>query len=143
MPIGEGELGPFRDGWTKSDVEAVIARGDPTELLYVPIMVSMDPPDRIWSQQICVKLSSHPNANVRANAMLGFGHLSRVFRYLNRAVVQPIIEAALTDDDAYVRCQAATAAGDIEWFAGWIFRGREERKFQGTCPPFRPYYSSD
>jgi len=38
---------PFRDGWLQSDVEAVIVRDNPRELLYVPIVVSMHSPARI------------------------------------------------------------------------------------------------
>ena len=29
-------MGPFKDGWTESDVEAVIERGDAEDLGYVP-----------------------------------------------------------------------------------------------------------
>ena len=71
-------MGPFRDGWTEADIEAVLANGEPQELLYVPIVVSLDPPDWAWSQAICVRLAGHPDANVRGNAILGFGHLARV-----------------------------------------------------------------
>lgn len=52
-------MGPFQDGWTEQDVAAVIARGVPDELLYVPIVISMDPPDFEWSQAICISLASH------------------------------------------------------------------------------------
>ena len=33
-------MGPFEDGWSKKDVEAVISRGDASEVLYVLIVVS-------------------------------------------------------------------------------------------------------
>ena len=89
-------MGPFRDGWTEADIEAVLANGEPQELLYVPIVVSLDPPDWAWSQAICVRLAGHPDANVRGNAILGFGHLARVCGKLDEAVVRPLIESALT-----------------------------------------------
>lgn len=50
-------MGPFRDGWTDADVVRVIARGDPAELLYVPIVVSMDPTGRVWAEQVCLRLA--------------------------------------------------------------------------------------
>jgi hypothetical protein len=65
----------FGEEWTQSDVEAIIARGDPAELLYVPIEVSLVPPGRVWAEQVCVRLAKHPNGSVRGNAILGFGHL--------------------------------------------------------------------
>lgn len=106
-------MGPFQDGWTAQDVAAVIARGVPDELLYVPIMVSMDPPEFEWSQAICILLASHPHFNVRGNAILGFGHLARTFRRIDAATVVPLIAAALQDESAYVRGHADDAAGDL------------------------------
>lgn len=44
----EFAMGPFRDGWTEQDSEAVIARGLADELLHVPIVIAMDPPDCAW-----------------------------------------------------------------------------------------------
>lgn len=106
-------MGPFQDGWTEQDVAAVIARGVPDELLYVPIVISMDPPDFQWSQAICISLASHPHFNVRGNAILGFGHLARTCRRIDAATVVPLIAAALQDESAYVRGHADDAAGDL------------------------------
>jgi hypothetical protein len=86
-------MGPFAKDWD----EAAITRDDPNELLYVPIMVGMNAPDfdNLWVQDVCVKLSGHPNFNVRANAMLGFGHIARTRRELDLVRVAPIISVAL------------------------------------------------
>jgi hypothetical protein len=132
-------MGPFRDGWTQADVEAVLARGDASQLLYVPIVVALDPPGRVWAEQVCLRLASHPNPSVRGNALKGLGHLARIFRSLNRSLVEPVMEAGLLDPDQEVRGKAGDAAGDIEWFLGWIFRGREARRGTPVCPPPRPY----
>jgi len=35
-------MGPFFDGWTEADVDVILARGNPEELLYVPIVVGMN-----------------------------------------------------------------------------------------------------
>src|SRR5688572_10129212 len=114
-------MGPFKDGWTEADVEVVLNCGDPSELLYVPIVVSLDPPDCVWAEAICIRLARHPHANVRGNAVLGFGHLARICGRLNEAVVKPLIIAGLNDPDAYVRGQAANAADDAGSFLGWRF----------------------
>jgi hypothetical protein len=110
---------PFSDGWTMEDVKAVLERADPQELLYVPIVVSMDPPDCGWSEAICVQLSAHAHEDVRGNAILGFGHLARTCRKLNEQVVKPIIEAGLRDPSRSVRGQADAAADDVQHFLGW------------------------
>jgi hypothetical protein len=121
------------DNWTEADVEAIIARGDPGELLYIPIHISLNPPGRVWAEQICIRLAGHPDANVRGNAILGFGHLARIFGYLNCRKVQPLIEAGLQDPDGYVRGQADAAADDVEWSLGWVLAGREANRAKPTC----------
>lgn len=109
----------FQDGWQKEDMEAAIKRNIPAELLYVPIWITMDPPDwpdGAWAEKICVQLSSHENFNVRGNAMLGFGHLARTCRQLTLEFVTPILLGGLNDESDYVRNQVNTAIDDIEWF---------------------------
>jgi hypothetical protein len=119
-------MGPFRDGWTEADVEAVLARGDPEELLHVPIVVSLSPPDCSWAEGVCVRLASHPHPAVRANAVLGLGHLARVCRRVDEAAVRPVIDRALADADAAVRGKAQDAADDLEWYVGLTFARRED-----------------
>lgn len=111
-------MGPFKDGWDEAQVEAVLARGEPDELLYAPIVVSLDPPDCAWALGICKRLAAHADARVRGNAILGFGHLARVCRALDHDVA-PIVEAALRDPDPVVRGKAGDAASDINHFLGW------------------------
>jgi hypothetical protein len=118
-------MGPFKDGWTEQDVEEVISRGDPEELLYVPIVVSMDPPDPDWSQEICLRLVDHNHWNVRGNAILGFGHLARTTRQLDKNRVMPLVASALSDPNDYVRGHAHSAADDISRYLGWSFSSIE------------------
>jgi len=113
-------MGPFKDGWTQADAEAIIARGDPEEILYVPIVVALNPPDCAWAQEICIRLAAHEHPDVRANAVLGFGHLARICGKLDEARVRPIIEAALRDPDRRVRGQADAAASDVGMFLDWL-----------------------
>jgi len=115
-------MGPFSDGWTREDVEAVMAESDPRTLLYVPIVVSTDPPDATWAQAICVTLAAHEHPKVRGNAILGFGHLARTTGQLDRAVVLSLVVRALSDEDEYVRGQADAAVEDLEHYLGWAVR---------------------
>lgn len=112
-------FGPFRTGWTTAEVEAVIANNNPADLLHVPILVSMNPPDAAWAQAICVRLAVHPDPVVRGNAMLGFGHLARITGELDRSVVRPLLKAGLADTDAYVRGQADAGWSDVRFFLKW------------------------
>lgn len=118
-------MGPFAKDWDEATIEAAIARDDPSELLYVPIMVGMNAADfdSLWVQDVCVKLAGHPHFNVRANAMLGFGHIARTRRVLDLVRVAPIISAALLDSHPNVRDHANSAACDLEMFLGFSVPG--------------------
>lgn len=112
-------MNAFADGWDEAKIEAAIARNDAAELLHAPILVSLNPPDGAWAEAICFRLAAHEDAQVRANAILGYGHLSRTLGALDEARVRPLIEAALRDSDERVRGNAETAASDISFFLGW------------------------
>lgn len=114
-------MGPFKDGWTRADVEQVIAADDPADLAYAPVVVSMDPPDAAWAADVCRRLSNHPDEWVRGAAVLGFGHLARTTGDLDEAVVIPIVQAARTDPSPVVRGKAEDAVSDLRHFLGWRF----------------------
>jgi len=99
--------------------EAAIVRDEPADLLYVPIAASMYSDNLEWAQGLCVRLARHPHANVRGNAVLGFGHLARRFGRLDRAVVEPLVRDALVDPNPFIAGQAQSAAEDLGHFLGW------------------------
>jgi hypothetical protein len=120
-------MGPFKDGWCKEDVEAVLRKGDPSELPYVPIVVSLDPPECQWAQNVCVRLARHPDPAVRGNAILGFGHLARTCRRLDELIVRPLVESALRDTERYVLGHAIDAVDDLTHYLGWKFEQLPEK----------------
>ena len=120
-------MGPFANGWTEADVEAVMARGSPSELLYVPIVVGMNARDcdRHWAEELCFKLAKHPDFTVRGNAILGLGHIARTCRELNLEQAVPLIYSALKDTHEYVRGQAECAADDLNVYLGVLVPSHE------------------
>lgn len=112
------EIGP----WSREAVEKALEDNDPEHLRYMVVAVSMHELDWEYAQAICIRLSSHPHFNVRGNAVLGFGHISRVHGQLDRERVQPIIKAALLDESEYVRGHANDAIDDTQHFLGWRYR---------------------
>ena len=113
-------MGPFSPGWTEVDIEAALRRGDPQELLYVPIVVGMNAPDcdRKWAEGICFDLAAHPHFNVRGNAVLGLGHIARTCRALDIEMAVSIIGRALDDENEFVRSHAQSAAEDLKTYLG-------------------------
>ena len=115
-------MGPFAPGWTEADVEAVIAKGDPSELLYVPIVVGMNAADcdRSWAEEICYSLTGHEHFNVRGNAVLGLAHIARTCRCINVERAVPIVKAALEDESEFVRGHAVAAVEDFATYLGVV-----------------------
>jgi hypothetical protein len=118
-------MGPFADGWQTGDVEAVLARGLPDELLYVPLVVAMaaDRCDPLWAENVCLELAVHAHFTVRGNAALGFGHIARTCRALSTDRIVPAVASALQDPHPYVRGQAESAASDIHQYLGVVVPG--------------------
>lgn len=108
---------------TREVVAQALLEDNVTALIRLVIAVSMYDPDWRFAQDLCVKLSSHPHANVRGNAVLGFGHIARVHRHLDQTIVQPIIRCALQDEDDYVRGHADSAVDDTAIFLKWDYSG--------------------
>ena len=118
-------MNPIRDGWAPEDIEIIMRRGDPAELLHVPVAVTLDPPDCAWAEEICLSLASHENPHVRGNAILGLGHLARTCRALALPSARAIVAAGLADPNEFVRGQAAAAAEDIQAYLGIAASGPE------------------
>lgn len=104
---------------SKDEIESAILRDNPEELLYAVISAALYADDADWAESVCLRLASHQHFNVRGNAILGFGHIARIHEKLNKTQVKPIIEAALKDENDYVKGQADGAAEDVEWYLKW------------------------
>jgi hypothetical protein len=104
---------------SKAEVEAAISTDDPEELSYAVLSAALYADDREWAEGICLRLSDHAHFNVRGNAILGLGHIARIHGVLNELNAKPVIEAALKDENAYVKGHANEAANDVEVFLKW------------------------
>jgi hypothetical protein len=108
---------------TPALVDAAIARDEPDELLHLAIALSMDPPEDDHpglAERACRTLARHAHANVRGNAILGFGHLARTAGIIWKPNdVRALVKAGLADADPYVRGQAEAAADDLRHFVKW------------------------
>lgn len=108
--LAVGELSEFRDALSRGDTEAA------AKLI---VGLALHIPDLKNGIEACTEGARAENEVVRGNAILGFGHLARRFRQLDRARIEPLIFAGLMDKSDYVRGQAQAAVDDIEFFLGW------------------------
>jgi hypothetical protein len=138
------KMGPFTGGWTEADVEAVLARGIPDELLYIPIVVGMsaDCVEREWAENMCLTLVDHAHKQTRCNALTGLGHIARVCGELSLDKVLPAVSRALSDEDSEIKSYAENAAFDIQHYLGVAIPGYAEHLAEGQYERFREAYET-
>ena len=121
--VGEGAmLYEEIEAVSREAAEQAASSATPDDLSKVILAVALHESDRDWAEQFCLRLAGHTAPRVRAAALLGFGHLARRFRYLDRFRIEPLLQAGLADPNAWVRGQAETAMDDIVHFLGWQLR---------------------
>jgi hypothetical protein len=103
----------------RAGAEAAIARDDAAELRDLVLEIAHDAPDREWAQSCFIQLARHRDAEVRGNALLGFGHLARRFGQLDSQRVRRIVSIAFVDPSPSVREKARSAALDLRTFLRW------------------------
>lgn len=101
------------------EFEAALLRDDPFELEELIHEIALESEQREWAEWACARLARHRNANVRGNALLGFGHLARRFGTLDASRAKPLIENGLHAHNEYVRERAESAADDVNAHLSW------------------------
>ena len=101
--------------------EAAIAEDDLAALRRIVLEIANEARDREWAQSCFIQLARHRDAEVRGNAILGFGHLARRFGRLDPQRVRRIVGIALVDPSPSVREKARSAALDLRTFLRWEF----------------------
>ena len=101
--------------------EHALLRDDPFELQDLIAEIALESDTRVWAECCCAQLTKHRNAEVRGNALRGFGHLARRFGILDPNRVRPLIETGLHAHHEFVRNEAESAADDVETFLAWHF----------------------
>jgi hypothetical protein len=107
--------------WSREAIQRALDSNEPEGLSRAVLAVTFHDQDWRYAQELCVRLSGHRHEIVRGNAVLGFGHIARTHRKLDRQIVRPIIARALKDKEGYVRRQAQAAKDDTEHFLGWKY----------------------
>ena len=108
--------------FTKAEMEDAIVEDDIEKLIYVSLFASLYYEDRSFAENICIKLATHSNSNVRAMAIESFEHIARIDRELNKEIVKPIIEKALKDEAEFVRGKADETKDATKHFLKWKYK---------------------
>jgi|ERR1041384_1522072 hypothetical protein len=111
----------------RADAQRILSAGRADRLATAVLAVALHDDNLDFAQDFCLRASAAPDPLVRANAVLGLGHLARRFGRLDQNKVEPIVASALLDDDPYIRGQAEAAADDIQHFTRWRVRRSSRR----------------
>ncbi len=77
--------------------------------------------DPDYAENLCLQLSEHRNADVRATAILGFGHIARVHGILKEQKIRQVINKGARSSHDLERVHSESARADIEHLLGWSF----------------------
>ena len=121
----------------RKEIEAVLEQDDPDEVLSASIDVALGAQDAEWAESCLLRLAAHANTEVRGNAMIGFAHLAERFGALDRARIEPVLQAGLQDEKQHVRDQAEAALDEIAECLGWSGAREPGPSGSGHSTPLR------
>lgn len=104
--------------YSNEEIEAILQREDPNELALLSLSVGQFHPHWKTAQDLCAKLSEHPDPRVRANAVLGLAYIARTKRKLEKHIVKPIVLRELKQNREY-DWRIRDAISDINGYMGW------------------------
>jgi hypothetical protein len=76
--------------FSRDAVKAAIENNDIDILIFVSLSAATYDPDWKYAQDLCIRLSNHPNKTVRGNAILGLAYVARIHEKLEKFLVKPI-----------------------------------------------------
>jgi hypothetical protein len=105
--------------FAQEEISAAMQQDNVESLIYIAFAVGYYCDDWKYAQDICIRLSDHPNKTVRGNAILGLFYVAIFRRQLDKRLVKPILLRALRDPEQEVRERAEDAIPDINRAMKW------------------------
>lgn len=105
-----------------------IASNDVERLRTLPIDLGFNHENWRFIQDVCVRLSEHPDPWVRSNSLLGLSYAARFRGRVEKNIVKPILLRALEDEDRRVAEVAQDVIDDINRLMKWKIGGAKTRK---------------
>jgi len=104
----------YREPQPVSRVEAdrIFAAGDSKAIASTLVDIAFHERDWRWVQDKCLYFARHPEPNVRQVAVTCLGHIARIHRTLDLAVVLPVLDELSSDEAVTIE----DAIDDIRMF---------------------------
>ncbi len=106
---------------TLSDEEimAAITNDEVETLVDLPIKLGFKHESWRFVQEVCVRLSAHPDSRIRANAMQGLYFTAFFHKRLEQDIVQPVLLRGLKDEHPDVAFSAQDSLTNISSLLSW------------------------
>lgn len=98
----------------RPDIERMLESGDETGTADALLSAAFYDQDWRWVQNTCLRLLDHPATVVRWNAAMCLGHIARIHKHLDAAIVIPTLQALKSDQSIGPSMQ--DALDDIKWY---------------------------
>ena len=98
---------------SREQVLAAIESDDTDVLIHAALSTATNDPDWKVAQELCIRLSDHPHATVRGNAILAIGYVARSHQKPEKRLVKPILPRARRDPELDVRDRAEYAIAAV------------------------------
>lgn len=105
--------------FSDSDVWQAIKENDLEALKLIPIKLGFNHDNWRFVQDVSIKLSEHPDENVRGNSFRGLAYTAMTHKKLEKNIVKPILLRGIKDDSEWVRMCAQDAIEDINHYMSW------------------------
>jgi HEAT repeat protein len=99
--------------WTREEALEALASERPDRMVLALLSLAFGDEDGGFVEAICCRHARHAHVDVRGIAVECLGHLARLHEELDLAAAAPIVQAALHDDDEWVRMKADDARSEI------------------------------
>lgn len=103
---------------TKESVDSILETGTIDELVKLAFSIGENFYDWKYAQDVCIKLMSNENLQVRRSACFGLAYLARTKGKLEKHLVKPAILKVLREDEEIRGC-VLDAVGDINHYMNW------------------------
>jgi hypothetical protein len=113
---------------TEKEVLRAIEEDDIERLTMICIDLGFNHENWRFIQDISVRLTEHPNANVRGNAFFGLEYAARFRGKVEKNIVKPVLLRGIKDEDPEVAGKAQDAINNINHLMGWNIGGAKRQK---------------
>ena len=103
---------------TKESVDLILQNGIEEELTLLGFSIGDNFYDWKYAQDVCIKLMSHENVQVRRSGCFGLSYLARTHGKLEKHIVKPSILKILREDEEIRGC-VIDIIEDINHFMSW------------------------